>query len=196
MSARAAALALLAATTLLLVGCGRSLPDESAEPVPEQGDATGAFGGEGEGLKGTIGAAGHAAGVKLIESAAAGFRKEEPGVTATAREAAVADAIARLCAGELDVALTDRPLRAPERSACEAKADGAVELHVAGGPGGRPVTLVTTNRVLFERFEVEGLLQYVLDDAAALARRAGLQPVSVEELDRAQTDFEQALAGV
>jgi hypothetical protein len=185
---------LLAATTVVFAGCGRSLPDESAETVPEQGDPTGAFGGEG--LEGMIAVAGTRSGLRLVEVAARGFREEEPTVETRVQPVAVDEAIRRLCAGGVDVAVADRALRASEQRACEAKADGAVELHVASGPRGTPVTLVTTNRVLFERFEVEGLLQFVLDDAASLAADAGLRPVPVEELDRAQTRFEQALAGV
>jgi hypothetical protein len=196
LAALLAVLAVLGATALLVAGCGRSRPDDSAATTPEQGDPTGAFGGDGEGLEGTIRVAGAPSGLKLVELAGRDFRKEEPGVAVSAQGAPVEDAIGRLCSGRLDVAAVDRPLSAAERKACEARADGAVELHVADAPGGRPVTLVTTNEVLFERFEVEGLLQYTLDDAERLAREAGLEPLSVDELDEAQTAFEQALAGI
>jgi hypothetical protein len=189
-------LALCGAATLLAAGCGRSLPEEAAETVPEGGDPTGAFGEGGEGLEGTIRVAGAGSGVKLVKLAAGAFREEEPGVEVSARAAPVDEAVAGVCAGRLDVAVADRPLASAERSACESKAEGAVELHLADGPGGRPVTLVTTNAVLFERFEVEGLLQFVLDDAESLARGASLEPLSLDELDETQATFEQALAGI
>lgn len=186
---------LVAATVLLAAACGRSLPEEAAETVPRGGDPTGAFGGGGEGLDGTVRVAGTPAGVRLLRRAAEEFRAEEPDVVISLWPAPAPAALARLCAGKLEVAVVERPPTAAERRPCEAR-EGSVELRVARSRAGRPVTIVTTGRALFERFEVEALLQSVLDEADTLARGAGLQPLDVDELDETQTEFERALAGV
>ena len=61
---------------------------------------------------------------------------------------------------------------------------------------GKPVYLVTTQDVLFDKLELESYLDFVLGNAAETAQQAGLEPLTVEELDETQTRLEQGLAGV
>jgi ABC-type phosphate transport system substrate-binding protein len=181
------------AVALSFAGCGRSLPADTP-PAPGGGDATGAFG-EVEALAGSVRVAGWPRATRFVEVAARGFRAEEPEVTVRTEPRAVADALDALCAGTVAVAVTDRPLRAAEASACEADARGAVELAVARS-GSAPIYLVTTIEALAASFETESLLSYVVDNSRELAAAAGLEPLSLDRVERSRSAFDDALAGL
>lgn len=188
----------LATLVLLLValgagGCGRSLPEESAEPVPGGGDQSGAFDDLG-GLSQKLRLEGPAAAVAFARAGARGFREEEPDVKVAVAESDSATALGRLCAGKIQVAGTERRAEAKERRACE-RAGGLVELHVANAAGKR-IHLLTTVDVLAESFEVEAFLDFAITNNEQIAAAASLEPVSVDELQDTQTAFERALSGL
>ena len=179
---------------VLAAGCGRELP-EAEEPLPENGDVTGAFGEEEGGLGGRVTVAGAASAARYAQAAARGFRAEEPETRVRVTERDVAEALAAVCRGEVDVAGADRRFTAAERKACAGEAEGAVELHVAND-GGKPVYLVTTQAALFDSLQAESFLDYAITASEETAAQAGLEPLTVEERQGTETEFQQALAGV
>lgn len=191
---RVAFVLLVAVLAAGAAGCGRELPkDEPAAPAG--GDPTGAFGEPGGGGGARIRLGGVVAAVKLGRSAARGYRTEDPDTRVVLREQEAGEAVAGLCDGTLDVAGTDRELTGAERAACRKSGGGAVELHLADA-GGRPVYLVTTQDLLFDKLELESYLDFTVTNAVEAAQQAGLEPLEVEELDETQTRLEQGLAGV
>jgi ABC-type phosphate transport system substrate-binding protein len=187
--------ALLLLAAFAVAGCGRDLPDDEAEPVPTGGDPTGAFGEGGGASAGRVTIAGVPVSVRLARAAARGFAREEPETTVVIRESDADAAIQALCAAEVDVAGTDRELTEAERRACRETGEGAVELHLADADA-QPVFLATTQKALFDKLELEALLDFVFTNAEAIAEQARLRPLDTEELDDAQTRFERALAGL
>lgn len=187
-------LALLLLALVWAAGCGREVPADETESVPAGGDPTGAFGEPGD-AGGTVRLAGDAASVSLGRAAARGFAADDPDTEVEVEQRAPAAAVAALCAGQLEIAGTDRKLTEAERERCRGTQDGAVELHLADA-GARPVYLVTTQKALFDKLEVESYLDFILTNAPDVARQAGLRALEPEQLDEAQSRFEQGLAGV
>jgi hypothetical protein len=95
-----------------------------------------------------------------------------------------------LCAGSVDVAAATGD---PGEDVCGGE-DAAVGFHVAEA-GSEPVVFYV-NRDSLLRFEVEGLIQYAIDNGETLPGEAGLDPLSIDELQETQTKLEQAIAGV
>jgi hypothetical protein len=95
-----------------------------------------------------------------------------------------------LCAGTVDVASA---VGDAGDDVCGGT-DAAVGFHVADLDGDPVVFYV--NRESLMGFEVESLLQYAVDNGEALPQAAGLDPLSVEELQETQTRLEQVIAGV
>ena len=176
----------------MLAGCGRELPDRAAESVPAGGDEVGAFQELGD-LSGRVETDGSPLLARFLTVSAREFRAEEPKVKVTVGRSGTADAVRQVCAGKLAVASADRAMSPRERKAC-ARVGGAVALHVADR-GDRPLYLYATGESLL-RFEVEAFLQFVLDNEEQLARAAGVEPLTLDELQETTTVLEKALAGV
>lgn len=180
---------------VVLAGCGRSLPDEEQEVVPSGGDETGAFGDVGGGST-TVKVAAFAGARALAAAAAKGVHQDDPSTRVAVKKADVGAAIGELCNGRLSVAISDRRLSSSERKACSGrKAGGAVELEVAQA-GASPVYAVTTTKVLTDSFETESFLQYVIDNNQEVTTGNGLDPLTPDELDEAQSTLDNAVGGL
>ena len=180
---------------VVLAGCGRSLPDQDQELVPSGGDETGAFGDVGSDST-TVMVSAFAGARAFAAAAAKGVHQDDPATKVAVKEADVGAAIGELCDGRVSVALSDRRLSTSERNACSGrKAAGAVELQVAH-TGGSPLYAVTTTKVLTDSFETESFLQYVIDNNQELATGNGLDPLTTDELDEAQSTLDNAVGGL
>jgi hypothetical protein len=92
--------------------------------------------------------------------------------------------------------MSDRRLSSSERKACSGrKAGGAVELQVAH-TGGSSLYAATTTKVLTDSFETESFLQYLIDNNQELATGNGLDPLTTDELDEAQSTLDSAVGGL
>ena len=91
-----------------------------------------------------------------------------------------------LCAGSVDIAAAI----GVERDIC----DAAVGFRVAKSAGNPVVFFV--NRDALMRFEVESLIQYAIDNGETVPSEAGLEPLTLDELQETQTKLEQVVAGV
>jgi ABC-type amino acid transport substrate-binding protein len=164
------------------VACGRALPaDTPAATGPVE---TGAFeepAGEEGGIKGMATGAPHDYLVAVGDALAA----EDPTVKLVVDDAE--PDFEALCAGRTDVL-------AATGDADEEICKGAVGFHVADA-GSEPVVFYV-NRDSILRFEVEGLIQFVVDNGEELPAGAGLDPLSIDELQDTQTKLEQVIAGV
>jgi ABC-type phosphate transport system substrate-binding protein len=187
---RAPLAAALALGVLVAAGCGRALPEDTEEPVPAGGDATGAFG-DGSGGGAAIEVSGWTGGQRFVRAAARGFAAEEPGARVRVGASPVAAAVGRLCSGRLSVAVADRPLSQAERKACA----GAVELKV-GTRGRSPLYLHTTTGVLTKSFETESFVTYAVEQSEELASEAGVRPLTLVEQDDVRSALDDAVAGL
>lgn len=123
----------------------------------------------------------------MLEVAEA-FRAEDPTATLDIRDSE-ADFDA-LCAGEIDLVATTGDA---DEDVCGGE-DAAVGFHVAN-TGGEPI-VIYVNRESILRFEVEGLIQYAVDNGETLPQAAGAEPLTIDELQETQTKLEQVIAGV
>ena len=71
----------------------------------------------------------------------------------------------------------------------EAIADGSY------APLSRPLFMYPSNAALTDKPEVEGFMQYVVDDAAAIAEAALIVPMSEDQASEAKSSFEGAIGG-
>lgn len=188
-----AALALLAAALLGLAGfgCGRERPG-AKDLAPVGTDAPGETGGFEDvgGLEGELPAAGTAGGVRLLRVASQGFALEEPALELTIREADAEGALGLLCRGEAKIAVVE----GGASGACGERKAGFVDFQVARAEG-KPVRLYVSRETL-AKFEVEGFVQYAIDNGETLPGKAGFDPLSLDELQETQTELEQVIAGV
>ena len=164
-----------------VAGCGRPLPDEG--PVATGPAQTGAFEeSEAEGAIRGVGAAG--APHDYLQAVADALSAEDP--TVTLRLAEEEPDFDALCQGKVDVvaALGDR-----------AVCDAAVGFPVAKAAG-EPVVFYVSRDSVLQTFEIESLIQYAVDNGESLAGQAGLEPLSIDELQETQTKLEQVIAGV
>ena len=175
---------MLAGVVLVAVagaGCGRSLPDEG--PVATGPAQTGAFEeSEAEGAIRGVGAAG--APNDYLQAVADAVSAEDPTVKLSLTQAE--PDFDALCQGEVDVAAA-----LGDRAVC----DAAVGFTVAKA-GKEPVVFYVNRDSLLQTFELESLIQYAVDNGESLSSQAGLEPLSIDELQETQTKLEQAIAGV
>jgi hypothetical protein len=173
---------------LLLLGgvaCGRALPEDT--PAATAPAETGAFE-EPANQAGAIEGVGTGAPRDYLVAVGEAATAEDPTVKLQVEEAEPDyDA---LCAGSVDVAAATGDAG---EDVCGGR-DAAVGFHVADA-GSEPVVFYV-NRDSLLRFEVEGLIQYAIDNGETLPGEAGLDPLSIEELQETQTKLEQAIAGV
>ena len=116
------------------------------------------------------------------------FQVEDPAATLDVRDAE--PDFEGLCAGELDLVATTGDADA---DVCDGQ-DTAVGFHVANSAG-KPI-VIYVNRESILRFEVEGLIQYAVDNGETLPQGAGAEPLTIDELQETQTKLEQVIAGV
>ena len=179
------ALSAAAVTVLsLAVGCGRALPEDT--PAATGPAETGAF--EEPTQEGAIKGTGTGAPGEYLAAVGEALAAEDP--TATVEVDDAAPDYDALCAGKVDVVAATGDAGA---DVCDGK-DAAVGFHVADA-GGQPVVFYV-NRDSMLRFEVEDLLQYAVDNGETLPADAGLEPLSIDELQGTQTKLEQVIAGV
>ena len=95
-----------------------------------------------------------------------------------------------LCSGKVDVVASAGNA---DDDVCGGK-DAAVGFHVADAAGEPLVFYV--NRKSLLRFEVEGLVQYAIDNGETLPADVGVQPLSLDALQDTQTKLEDVVAGV
>jgi hypothetical protein len=170
------------------LGCGRPLPED--EPVATGPVETGAFEEEPPPVEGDAAIRGAGTGVARDFALAVGeaYLAEDPTATLDVQDAE--PDFEALCDGTIDlVAATGDP----DEDVCGGS-DAAVGFHLADS-GGEPI-VVYVNRESILRFEVEGLIQFAVDNGAALPSQAGAEPLSVDELQETQTKLERVIAGV
>jgi hypothetical protein len=177
------------AALLVLFGlaCGRPLPKD--EPVATAPVETGAFGDTtGPAAEGAVTVVGTGAPHRYAEKLAAALQVADP--TAAIEVKNAEPDFAALCAGKVDVVAASGEA---DRDVCGGK-DAVVGFHVADAAG-QPIVLYV-NREAILRFEVEGLLQYAVDNGETLPQEAGAVPLSLDALQETQTKLEQVVAGV
>jgi hypothetical protein len=170
------------------LGCGRSLPED--EPIATGPVETGAFEEEApaEGTGAAITGVGTGTPRNYVLEVAEAFRTEDPTATLDVRDAE--PDFDALCGGEIDLVATTGDAG---EDVCSGE-DTAVGFHVASASG-EPI-VIYVNRESILRFEVEGLIQYAVDNGETLPRAAGAEPLSIDELQETQTKLEQVIAGV
>lgn len=185
---RTAAL-LLGAAVLAFAGlaCGRPLPKD--EPVATGTVETGAFD-EPEPGAGGASITGVGTGVprEFVLKLAEAYRQEDPTATLELKDAE--PDFEALCAGEIDLVAASGDA---SKDVCSGE-DAAVGFHVANA-GGEPIVLYV-NRESILRLEVEGMVQYAVDNGETLPQTAGAEPLNLDELQETQTKLEQVIAGV
>jgi len=174
---------LVAVAVLLSLGgvaCGRALPEDT--PAATGPVETGAFE-EPATDEGAIKGVGTGAPHDYLVAVGKALAAEDPTVKLEVGDAAPDyDA---LCAGQVDVVAA-----IGDADVCEE----AVGFHLADA-GAEPVVFYV-NRDSILGFEVEGLIQYAVDNGETLPGPAGLDPLSIDELQETQTKLEQVIAGV
>jgi hypothetical protein len=123
-----------------------------------------------------------------VLAVAEAYRAEDPTATLDVRD--VEPDFHTLCAGEIDIVATTGDAA---EDVCGGQ-DAAVGFHVANA-GAEPI-VIYVNRESILRLEVEGLIQYAVDNGETLPEAAGAEPLTVEELQETQTKLEQVIAGV
>jgi hypothetical protein len=168
-------------------GCGRDRPGDLPAIGTDAAGETGAFedvGGGGATFRVVVTAATQ----PLLTAAAKGYATEDPTLRIVRQEADAKAAVAAVCAGKADAAVAE------SGGTCGGAKAASVDFHVANADG-TPVRLYVTRKALL-RFEVEGFVQYVIDNGETLPGSAGLEPLSIDELQETQTVLEQVIAGV
>jgi hypothetical protein len=181
------ALVAVAAALLVLLGagCGRPLPEDTPQATAPA--ETGAF--EEPAEEGGIKGMGTGAPHDYLVAVAKGAEAEDPTVKAKVEDAEPDyDA---LCSGKVDVVAATGDA---EEDVCGGK-DAAVGFHVANA-GSEPVVFYVNRKSLLNSFEIEGLVQYAVDNGETLPSDAGLEPLSLDDLQDTQTKLEQVIAGV
>jgi hypothetical protein len=180
---------LLAVAVLVSLGgvaCGRALPEDT--PAATGPVETGAFE-EPASDEGTIKAVAAGAPHDYLAAVGKAVAAEDPTMKLRVEDAEPDyDA---LCAGRVDIAAATGDA---DEDVCGGN-DAAVGFHVADA-GGEPVVFYVNRDAIFEKFEVEGLIQYAVDNGEMLPAGAGLEPLSIDELQETQTKLEQVIAGV
>ena len=174
---------LFAVAVLLSLGgvaCGRALPEDT--PAATGPVETGAFE-EPASEEGAIRGMGTGAPRDYLVAVGKTLAAEDPTVKLDVEDAA--PDYGALCAGQIDVVAATG-----DADVCKE----AVGFHVADA-GAEPVVFYV-NRDAILRFEVEGLIQYAVDHGETLPGPAGLDPLSIDELQETQTKLEQVIAGV
>jgi len=116
-------IALVAAASLLLSGCGGQNTD-TADPGTAQGSESAA-------LSGTVTIDGSSTVAPLSEAAADLYREEEPGVNVTVATTGTGGGFKKFCAGETDISDASRPIKDEEIEACKAKGIEYTEVVIA-----------------------------------------------------------------
>lgn len=167
------------------VACGRPLPEDAPQATAPA--ETGAF--EEPAEEGAIEALGTGAPHDYLVAVADAAEAEDPTVKVNVEDAEPDyDA---LCSGEVDVVAATGDA---DEDVCGEK-DAAVGFHVANAAS-EPVVFYVNRDAIFQSFEVEGLVQYAVDNGERLPAEAGLQPLSLDDLQATQTKLEQVVAGV
>jgi len=166
------------------LGCGRALPEEG--PAATGPAETGAF--EEPAEEGAIKGVGTGAPYTYLVAVGKALAAEDPTVKLGVTEAE--PDFEALCAGKVDVVAAAGDA---DTDVCGGT-DAAVGFHVADA-GGEPVVFYV-NRDSIVRFEVESLIQYAVDQGETLPGEAGLDPLSIDQLQETQTKLEQVIAGV
>jgi ABC-type phosphate transport system substrate-binding protein len=167
-------------------GCGRPLPEDTPQATAPA--ETGAFEEE-PAAEGAIVAMGTGAPRDYLVAVAEAAEAEDPTVKVQVEDAEPDyDA---LCSGEVDVVAATGDA---EEDVCAGK-DAAVGFHVANA-GSEPVVFYVNRDAILQAFEVEGLIQYAVDNGETLPGEAGLEPLSIDDLQETQTKLEQVIAGV
>jgi hypothetical protein len=178
--------ALLFGAALLSLGgaaCGRALPaDTPAATGPVE---TGAFEEPANG-EGAIEAMGTGAPHDYLVAVGDALAAEDPTVKLEVEDAE--PDFEALCAGRTDVVTATG-------DADEEICKGAVGFHVADA-GSEPVVFFVNRDAILGEFELESLIQYAVDNGQTLPAEAGLDPLSIDELQETQTKLEQVIAGV
>jgi hypothetical protein len=123
-----------------------------------------------------------------VLAVAEAYRAEDPTATLNVRDAE--PDFHTLCAGEIDLVTATGDA---DEDVCNGQG-AAVGFHVANA-GGEPI-VIYVNRESILRFEVEGLIQYAVDNGETLPEAAGAEPLTIDELQETQTKLEQVIAGV
>jgi hypothetical protein len=177
----------VAAALLAVVGtgCGRPLPEDTPQATAPA--ETGAF--EEPAEEGSIKGMGTGAPRDYLVAVGKAAEAEDPTVEVNVQDAEPDyDA---LCSGMVDVVAATGDA---DENVCGGK-DAAVGFHVANA-GSEPVVFYVNRDSLLQIFEVEGLIQYAVDNGETLPSDAGLEPLSIDELQETQTKLEQVVAGV
>jgi phosphate transport system substrate-binding protein len=126
-------LSLLVLLALLVAGCGRARPDDSATPTEtlSDKDATAGFGDADIALSGRVKVDGSSTVAPLVTLAAEQFRKRNPQVKVTVGVSGTGGGFQRFCAGETDLSNASRPIEDEEKQACAKKHIQYRELQVA-----------------------------------------------------------------
>ena len=107
-------LAVLAALTLAVTGCGRDDDSAGGDATTEATDASG-----GSSLSGRIQADGSSTVGPFTTAAAERFQQQEPGVQVTVGISGTGGGFERFCAGETDLSNASRAIKDEEIEACE-----------------------------------------------------------------------------
>jgi ABC-type glycerol-3-phosphate transport system substrate-binding protein len=168
------------------VACGRALPEDT--PAATGPAETGAFD-EPASQEGTIKGVGSGAPHDYLAAVGKALEAEDPTVKLEVEDAEPDyDA---LCAGRIDVVAATGDAA---KDVCGGK-DAAVGFHLANAEA-EPVVLYVNRDSILNNFEVEGLIQFAVDNGETLPAQAGLEPLSIDQLQETQTKLEQVIAGV
>jgi hypothetical protein len=165
--------------------CGRPLPEDTPQATAPA--ETGAF--EEPAEEGAIKAMGAGAAHDYLVAVLEAAEAEDPTVNVSVED--VEPGFDALCSGKVDVVAATGDA---DDDVCGGK-DAAVGFHVANA-GSEPVVFYVNRNSILQAFEVEGLIQYAVDHGETLPADAGLQPLSIDELQETQTKLEQVVAGV
>jgi hypothetical protein len=181
--------AVVAGAALLVLGsvaCGRALPEDT--PVATGPAETGAFE-EPASEEGTIKAMGSGAPRDYLVAVGKALEAEDLTVKLKVEDAQPDyDA---LCAGKVDIVAGPGDA---DKDVCGGK-DAAAGFQVAK-TGGQPVVFYVNRKSLLNKFEVESLIQYAVDNGETLPGDVGADALTIDELQDTQTKLEQVVAGV
>jgi|SRR5215210_8459898 len=181
-AARAAALLGAALLCVGGVACGRALPEDT--PAATGPVETGAFEEPPQEEDGAVEATGTGAPHDYLAAVGKALEAEDPTVKLELQDAE--PDYKALCAGRVDVVAAT--------GAADVCSE-AVGFHVADA-GGEPVVFYVNRDSLLDKFEIESLIQYAVDNGETLPAQAGVDPLSIDELQDTQTKLEDVVAGV